>query len=241
MDCPPDTSLQSDPQDLAALAKQIREAIQASRKDRCNALHHDLDIGDALIAAEKRVAEGRWKHSLRENCFLSVRTAFLYARLARHRAEIESEIERVGEISLRAACRLIAEPTESNKSKKPPAPPLLDAWRQASQAERTAFLDKVPLVEILGAMSIPLRRQLEARIRVERDGDTGEPNKAITAALHKALSHLRSADTPRTSPPVTQSQEIEALSALRGIARICPEFHNLAVGIRAYERRRRAA
>ena len=62
-------------QDLDELAVRIRAALQASRQERCNALHHDLDIGDMLIEAQAQVTTG-WKRWLRENCFLmSVRTA----------------------------------------------------------------------------------------------------------------------------------------------------------------------
>jgi len=79
---------------LEDLARQVRAGLELARRERCNALHHDLDVGDALLEAQARVSTG-WKRWLRENCFLSVRTALLYQRLARHRDEIEAEIERV--------------------------------------------------------------------------------------------------------------------------------------------------
>jgi hypothetical protein len=220
-------------QDLTALAKQIRDALQASRKDRCNALHRDLDVGDALIAAEGQVAEGRWKHWLRENCFLSTRTAFLYMQLARHRDKIEAEIERVGELSLRAAVRLIAKPARE-RPKKPPAPPLLDAWKQALPADRTAFLDHVALPELLGAMSIPFRRMLEARLRKQTTDDY-DPDYQLTITFRTAMSHLQNAE------------ETAALNALRGLARhaasLNGDFHELSVGFQKVtkEKRRRAA
>jgi hypothetical protein len=100
-------------QELDDLARRIRAALQASRPERCNALHHDLDIGDMLTEVQAQVTTG-WKRWLRENCFLSERTALLYQQLARHRTEIEAEIERVGELSLRAARRLIAKPDKEN-------------------------------------------------------------------------------------------------------------------------------
>jgi hypothetical protein len=90
-------------------------------------LHQDLAVGDALIEAQARVSSN-WKQWLRENCFLSVRTALLYQRLARHRAEIEAEIERAGELSLRAAVRLIAEPSTRNAT--PPKPSLVTAIKK---------------------------------------------------------------------------------------------------------------
>ena len=51
--------------------------------------------------------------------------------LARHRAEIEAEIGRVGELSLRAARRLIAEPA---KKESKPKPDLMVAWSKAMDA-----------------------------------------------------------------------------------------------------------
>jgi hypothetical protein len=232
MDCSSANSPSNNTQDLSALAELIRTALQASRKDRCNALHHDLDIGDALIAAQDQVAEGRWKQWLRENCFLSVRTAFLYAQLARHRAEIEAEIERVGELSLRAACRLVREP--ASKPKKPPTPSLLVAWKAASPAERMALFDSgVGLPEFLGGISLTFRRQLEARLRKRTDDYA--PDYLLTMAFRTAMSHLQSAD------------EAAALNALRGLARhaasLNGDFHQMSVGFQEVvkEKRRRAA
>ena len=54
---------------------------------------------------------GRW---LVDNCGMGVSTAELYMQLARHREKIEVEIERVGELSLRAARRFIAKPRGHN-------------------------------------------------------------------------------------------------------------------------------
>jgi hypothetical protein len=45
-----------------------------------------------------------------------VRTAFLYQQLARHRSEIDSEIARTGEMSLREAVRFIAARSPSRSS-----------------------------------------------------------------------------------------------------------------------------
>jgi hypothetical protein len=92
---------------LERLAERIRAALEAAWQDRCNALHRALDIGDALIEAQDRVSCG-WKKWLADNVSLSVRTALLYTRLARHRDEVERQIGEIGELSLRAAVRLIS-------------------------------------------------------------------------------------------------------------------------------------
>ena len=64
-----------------------------------NALRAALDAGDALIAAQDRVADGRWTRWLKENCFISARTAQLFMQLARHRDEIEAATARVADLS----------------------------------------------------------------------------------------------------------------------------------------------
>jgi hypothetical protein len=91
---------------LDALAARIRTALEAARVARSNALDRALDAGDALNMAQSCVSSG-WKRWLRTNCFLSPSTALLYQQLARHRSEIEAKIEEIGELSLRAARRLV--------------------------------------------------------------------------------------------------------------------------------------
>ena len=140
---------------LDELAERVRAALEASRRDRCNALHHDLEAGDALMVVQARGVEIPWKQWLRENCFLSERTAMLYMQLARHREEIEAEIERVGDLSLRAAVRLISKPAKSTKAtknktkdkqtKSERASPFdaLSWWRNTSNDEHQCFFKDV--------------------------------------------------------------------------------------------------
>jgi hypothetical protein len=75
--------------DVEELAATIRREFEEVRRAGCNALHHAMKAGDALNDAQERIT-GNWKRWLRENCFVSVRTAFLYQRLARHRDQIEA-------------------------------------------------------------------------------------------------------------------------------------------------------
>jgi hypothetical protein len=226
----PDTDNLAPPprQELDELARQVRAALQASRQERCNALHHDLDIGDMLTEAQAQVTTG-WKRWLRENCFLSQRTALLYQQLARHRAEIEAEIERVGELSLRAARRLIAEPA---KKESKPKPDLMVAWNKATAEELTRHFDAVTVVGLLRVISLAFRRELEGRLRKEKTEDAPEPHYKLTMALRTALGCVKIADDPQTSPAVALSQEKAALNALRGLARMHADFNGLSVGFR---------
>jgi hypothetical protein len=199
---------------LNELAHFIRTALQTSRQDRCNALHRDLNVGDALIDAQNRVSTG-WKRWLRENCFLSVRTAMLHMQLARHHAEIEAEIERVGELSLRAAVRLISKP--SKKAPKSHKPDLLVAWSKATEEERTAALTNVDIVDFFRVMPKDWREQIEARV-VNLRAEAGNPALKITAVLRKALSLIKTANAPGISIAVANSNKHEAVAALQQLA-----------------------
>jgi hypothetical protein len=129
-------------------------------------LHRDLDIGDMLIEAQGRVSSG-WKRWLRENCFLSVRTAMLYMQLARHRAEIEAEIERMGELSLRAAIRLIAKSDTTKKKKTKKAEPtaaIIAAMNKATDVELTEALIALSFDRFMQVMPAEWRPKIEARL-----------------------------------------------------------------------------
>jgi len=97
---------------LDELARRIRAFQEATQAATSNALGR-ADAGDALLAARRRISAG-WGRWLVDNCGMGVSTAELYMQLARHREKIEVEIERVGELSLRAARRFIAKPRGHN-------------------------------------------------------------------------------------------------------------------------------
>ena len=96
---------------LERLAAVVRDEIQQARKAWSNALGHAMNAGDALIAVQPKVTERgiKWKKWLRENCFVAPSTAQLYMQLARHRPQIEAELQAKGELSLRGARQLISD------------------------------------------------------------------------------------------------------------------------------------
>jgi hypothetical protein len=196
---------------LDELAHRIRVASQAAREAWSNALGHALDAGDALNEAQSRVSTG-WKKWLRKNCFLGTSTAQLYQQLARHRAEIEAEMARVPELSLRAARRLISKPPK--KVSKPDKPDLLVAWNRASEEERTAVLSSVSIVDFFRVMPPRWRDLIEARV-INLRAETGNPALKITAVLRKALSLVKTAATPGVSSAVAESNRHEAVAALQ--------------------------
>jgi hypothetical protein len=249
-----DTIPPTNTQDLAELARQIRQAHAAVRQASLTALDRALAAGDALITAQAKVSSKNWKTWLRENCFLGISTACLYQQLARHRTEIEAELERVPHLSLRAARLLIAKPkgeaeeVETEKKTAKSSPTLLDHWKRASDAERTGFLDNIGVDGIRRTASLDLLRKLREQTRVERVEETNSnPNASITALVGKALSHIVAADAPQTSKPVADGNINEALASLRAVLKklgaIQRTFHDISVGISAGKARatRRAA
>jgi len=96
--------------DLPALADRIRAEHQAVQAAMRNGVTHALAAGDGLVQAQSQVPSGQWARWLKENCFFSVRTAQLYMQLAGNRGDIEAEISRAPDLSLRAARRLISKP-----------------------------------------------------------------------------------------------------------------------------------
>jgi hypothetical protein len=171
-------------------------------------------------------------------------TALVYQRLARHRERIEAELERAGDLSLRAALRLIAEPRTSEKKKAAAVQlSLIDHWKRTPSTERTIFLDAIGIDGIRKAASLDLFRKLKEQLRIDRaDSD---PNTMITNLLRKALSHIAIADAPQTSAPVADGNVAEAIASLRGavkkLSAIDRDYHDIEVGIAAARARRRRA
>jgi len=74
---------------LAELARRVRDAIAATQAASVTVLRSALDAGAALLEAQDQVPANGWGRWLRDNCYLSQRSAELYAQLARHRDEID--------------------------------------------------------------------------------------------------------------------------------------------------------
>jgi hypothetical protein len=242
-----DTISPTDTQDLSTLIERIHDEHRAVQAAGGALLHHAMNAGDVLTVVQKKVS-GNWKSWLRENCsFLSVHTALVYQRLARRREWIEAEVERVGDLSLRAALRLTAKPKggakKNNKAKSRPT--LLDHWKRASDVEQTTFLDHVGVDGIRKSASLDFLRKLQERARVEKV--ESNPDASVTNLIRKALSHIVSADAPQTSKPVAAGNINEALNSLRAVLKklgtIQHTYHDISVGISAGKVRttRRAA
>src|SRR5262245_11198532 len=203
-----DTHNQADP--VATLLIRIRDLHDAAQKAGCNALHHALDAGDALLQVQKQVTDS-WKKWLATNCSVPVRTAELYMQLARHRNEIETHLE---DLSIRGALRLITKP--KSKSSKPITEVSLQSlWAKASDRDKTAFCDAVGVAGFRQIWSLQFHRTLLDGVRLDKI--EGMPNCKMTTALWTALSLLASIDDPTSSEIVRKANTNQLLTALRAL------------------------
>jgi hypothetical protein len=183
--------------DTDELARIIRDEIRSAQAAWCNALHHAMNAGDALIAVQPKVTEHgiNWKKWLRENCLVADRTALLYMQLARHRDQIEAERQHNFELSLRAARKLISKRSGNGSAERQGsgedqgAESLVDHWKRETVEARTALLDVVGVAGILEAMSDEFGRQLRARLPAPKRG-SGKP-------FTRALNHRSKEREPR--------------------------------------------
>jgi hypothetical protein len=206
----------SDGSVLDQLAQRIRAGREAIDQSIRNALRVALDVGDALIEARARVSTGQYGPWLRANCFLSVRSAELYAQLARHRAEIEDAMQRVPDLSLRAAARLIAKPATNKPLPKEPKSELAALLGRMTDGELTQALSSyVGFERFLRTMPANWRTEIERRLK-RRPSEQAEPFIRASEVLRRALSLVKiAATTPGITPIVAASNEKEALNALR--------------------------
>jgi hypothetical protein len=111
---------------------------------------------------------------------------------------------------------------------------MLVGWDKATPEQRTTGLAKVGFDDFRQVMPSNWCKPMTecvARLRAE-DRD---PDSRITRAIQKALEHLEIANDPKTSRPVAQGHEKEALDelqeALKALSAIKRRVHDLDVGI----------
>jgi hypothetical protein len=226
------------------IATVVRDEIRQAQEAWRNALHHAMAAGDALIIVQPKVAGRglRWKKWLKENCFVSDRTAMLYVQLARHRDDIEAEIQRGVELSLRGARRLIS---GSNKSGKPAqsarSSPLSSlAWSSATPEERRHFVSEVGLVAWLTAMPPTWRSELEHRIDGLRTAST--KTNAFDATISKALRQALSLQKTATQKDNTSASVAAALNGIiNKLNAVGLDLNDVGVVVRAASATRKRA
>jgi hypothetical protein len=213
---------------VAVLLIRVRDLHQAVQEAGCNMLHQAMAAGDVLIQIQDQVTGCPWKAWLAANCSVPVRTALLYMRLARHRAEIEAHPD---EVSIRSALRLIAKPKphdtaagnqeshpDVSSESLPDTSALKSLWTKESEHARTLFCDEVGVSEFRKVWSLDFHRELADRIRVEKF--EAQPSVKMTTKFQTALSCLESAEEPSSSEIVRKANITAALNALREIQEI---------------------
>lgn len=102
---------------MPTLATEIMQAHEAACRAAQSALEHARRAGELLIQAKAAVPHGAWLPWLAEHCpTLPERTARAYMRVARHWPALEAAVgdrQRVADLPLREALKLLAPPRES--------------------------------------------------------------------------------------------------------------------------------
>jgi hypothetical protein len=98
---------------LADLAARIRAEHAAYGDAARKGVEHAMTAGDLLLLAKARLGHGQWLPWLTKHCSLSERSAQLYMRLARNRAQIDGKSESVADLTLRAAASILT-PNDSD-------------------------------------------------------------------------------------------------------------------------------
>jgi Protein of unknown function (DUF3102) len=100
-----DIALSNSLTDLAARIKAEHEAIKVSLRE---SVQHAFAAGELLIEAKKQLNKhGQWLPWLREHCTISERTAQLYMRCAKSRAEIEKSARGIADLTLTEAAAML--------------------------------------------------------------------------------------------------------------------------------------
>ncbi|HET8920930.1 MAG TPA: DUF3102 domain-containing protein [Xanthobacteraceae bacterium] len=105
-----------EPRSLKQLASEINRAYQQIIDGEKKSIEYATEIGEMLIAAKKQHGEhGKWLDWLKAECpNIAETTATLYMRIAKNgdklAAEAEANGQRVADLTIRGAARLLAKP-----------------------------------------------------------------------------------------------------------------------------------
>jgi hypothetical protein len=210
-----------------------------------------MSAGDALLAARELVAAGKWEAYLRGKTDISERSARVYQRVAKARAQLERQSS-AGPLSIAAALEFLKDPEAARKksdakTKTNSAASSFDAikwWAETSLEARRHLLDSAGLTAVLAAMPANWRPELEARVIGLRTS-SGDPIPKAALVLRKALSLVKTARTPGTTKPVAASNENEALAALHQLVLLLAagdfDLNDVTLGVTKAKPRRRAA
>jgi len=129
---------------------------------------------------------------------------------------------------------------EDTKDEEPN--PLLVGWDKASPEQRTVGLAKVGFNNFRQAMPADWCKPMKDCV-VCLPVEGRDPDLRITRAVQKAFEHIEIANDPKTSAPLAQGHEKEALdelrAALKALHAIKRRVQDLGVGISATPKAKR--
>ena len=117
--------------ELPSLASRINAAHADCEAAARKALSHALEAGRLLCEAKAMIPHGQWLAWLATHCRLSSRTARLYMRLHEHRGLLGSKRQRVANLPIREAARLIAGPVSAKSPRELSDFELIDRIRKS--------------------------------------------------------------------------------------------------------------
>src|ERR1700722_5999436 len=99
-----DLALSNSLADLAARISAEHPSVSTHLKE---SLRHSIAAGALLLEAKAQVPHGQWLPWLRDHCSISERTAQLYIRTGKNRAELENRND-VADLTINEAMALLA-------------------------------------------------------------------------------------------------------------------------------------
>jgi hypothetical protein len=145
------------------LVDRINAAHEEVKKALWRGAEQAIEVGRLLLQAKTTVRHGSWLEWIAFNCRFSERTAQLYLRLAQERPLLESKAQRIADLTVNDAIKLL-EPLKSpdeprissssrarNKKRDPvndaikndPLAILSRAWDAAEEREREIFKKQI--------------------------------------------------------------------------------------------------
>jgi hypothetical protein len=192
-------------QDLTTLAAAIQKEVKGACDSFRTGLLHAKRAGELLAKAKALCLHGSWLPWLTDKCGgISERTAQVYIQIADGWDEIEAKAQRITDLTINAARKLLSEPAADNDG-KPTAAPV--AAHGATQSETS------PNAEPPKATPIPGDALLR-NLTVEVDGPAAaptQPNDDVPPPTDKpsSLLYLLNAIVQRLALSIPTAHEAE--------------------------------
>lgn len=120
---------------LATLAKQINAAHKACEESVRGSFARAAEAGDLLVKVKEQLSHGEWLPWLKKNFDGSHKTASGYMIVASRLPELEANLKRDSNLSIRAAIKMLSAPAKAERK---------DKRRAAKEAAKEAVPDDLP-------------------------------------------------------------------------------------------------